>query len=157
MKKYQVYASFAKAGAPPFSTQGYKTYLHQAKDYFNMRSRTATNAKEIVDLSIIDDETISITFTSQEDLNITQVSRSLRVFSMYLIDKSHQPNFSNLITGKRLFRMQASELSESNTKNVQEFSESDLLFDVCRLIILNNDPHRELKLRKILEVMKAEG
>ena len=56
-------------------------------------------------------------FKSRDRLNISQVSRSLRVFSMYLIDERHELNFSDLVSGKRLFRMTATEIAvEDNYK-----------------------------------------
>lgn len=115
---YEAIAQFAKANAPSFRSPGFEEYLMEARDHFNTRSRVASNPKEITQLSIVDDDTIRIVFRSQEVLNISQVSRSLRVFSMYLADETHPLNFSNLITGKRLFRMTASELrvgQEGNT------------------------------------------
>ena len=108
---YEVIAQFAKAGAPSFYTPGYEGYLSEAKDYFNIRSRVATNPKEITELGIIDDKTIRIIFRSHDKLRLEQISRSLRVFSMYLIDETHPLNFSSLISGKRLFRMHASEFA----------------------------------------------
>ena len=108
---YEALAQFAKANAPSFRTPGFEAYLGEARDYFNMRSRVATNPKEITQLSVIDDRTIRIIFRSQEVLNVTQISRSLRVFSMFLIDETHPLNFSNFVSGKRLFRMTASELT----------------------------------------------
>ena len=36
MKFYEVVAQFAKAGAPSFYTEGYESYLQEAKDYFNI-------------------------------------------------------------------------------------------------------------------------
>ena len=73
---------------------GFESYLVEAKDNFNIRSRVATNPKEITELTVIDDKTIRIIFRSQEVLNLSQISRSLRVFSMYLIDETHPLNFS---------------------------------------------------------------
>lgn len=115
MKYYEVIAQLAKANSPSFYSEGYETYLLEAKDYFNVKSRIATNPKSIIKIEIVDSETIRIILISKEELNLSQVSRSLRVFSMYLIDESHSLNFSKLISGKRLFRMQASEV-EPKTK-----------------------------------------
>lgn len=108
---YEVIAQFAKAGAPSFYTPGYEEYLSEAKDYFNIRSRVATNPKEITELGIVDDRTIRIVFRSHDRLRLEQISRSLRLFSRYLIDEAHPLNFANLISGKRLFRMHASEFA----------------------------------------------
>ena len=116
---YEVIAQFAKAGAPSFYTPGYEGYLSEAKDYFNIRSRVATNPKEITELGIIDDKTIRIIFRSHDKLRLGQISRSLRVFSMYLIDETHPLNFSSLISGKRLFRMHASEFASDEAEEVR--------------------------------------
>lgn len=117
MWKYKAIVQFAKANAPSFYTKGYEEYLKEAADYFNTRSRVATNPKEITKLKVEDERTISIVFKSRDRLNISQVSRSLRVFSMYLIDERHELNFSDLVSGKRLFRMTATEIAvEDNYK-----------------------------------------
>lgn len=117
MWKYKAIAQFAKANAPSFYAKGYEEYLKEAADYFNTRSRVATNPKEITKLKVEDERTISIVFKSRDRLNISQVSRSLRVFSMYLIDERHELNFSDLVSGKRLFRMTATEIAvEDNYK-----------------------------------------
>ena len=102
---YEVIAQFAKADAPSFKTPGYEEYLSEARDYFNIKSRVATNPKEITELHVIDEKTVRIILRSHDQLKISQVSRSLRVFSMYLIDESHPLNFSELVSGKRLFKM----------------------------------------------------
>lgn len=115
---YSVIAQFAKAGAPSFYTEGFEKYLSEAKDYFNTRSRLATNPKEIISLITVDEKTIRIIFRSHNKLKLEQVSRSLRVFSMYLIDETHPLNFSSLVSGKRLFRMKASELASGEAVDV---------------------------------------
>nr|DAW02810.1 MAG TPA: hypothetical protein [Caudoviricetes sp.] len=127
---YEVIAQFAKADAPSFKTPGYEGYLSEARDYFNMRSRVATNPKEITELHVIDEKTVRIILRSQDQLKISQVSRSLRVFSMYLIDESHPLNFSELVSGKRLFKMSASEFGSGDDSDLVidegENSEDDL-------------------------------
>lgn len=116
---YEVIAQFAKAGAPSFYTPGYEAYLIKAKEYFNMRSRVATNPKEIIELSIVDAETIRIIFTSQMKLKLSQISRSLRVFSMFLVDETHKPlNFSSLVSGRRLFRMSGAVYTGKHTEQL---------------------------------------
>ncbi len=71
MKFYEVIAQFAKAEAQSFYTEGYEELLAEAKDYFNIRSRVATNPKEITELNIADEKTIRIIFRSQEELNLS--------------------------------------------------------------------------------------
>lgn len=159
MKFYEVIAQFAKADAPSFYTEGYESYLVEAKDYFNIRSRVATNPKEITELHIIDDETIRIIFRSQDELNVAQVSRSLRVFSMYLIDKGHPLNFSSLVSGKRLFRMQASEFAVDNKvrKDNEQISDEELLIQMSKLIFQEREsPKKRTKLDKIKTILKEE-
>nr|DAL68049.1 MAG TPA: hypothetical protein [Caudoviricetes sp.] len=128
---YEVIAQFAKADAPSFKTPGYEEYLSEARDYFNIKSRVATNPKEITELHVIDEKTVRIILRSHDQLKISQVSRSLRVFSMYLIDESHPLNFSELVSGKRLFKMSASEFGSSEDSGLVpdegENSEDDLL------------------------------
>lgn len=128
---YELIVQFAKADAPSFKTPGYEEYLSEARDYFNMKSRVATNPKEITELHVIDDKTVRAILRSKDQLKISQVSRSLRVFSMYLIDESHPLNFSELVSGKRLFKMSASEFgSDADSDLVPdegENSEDDLL------------------------------
>ena len=92
MKFYEIIAQFAKANAPSFYEEGFEDYLTNAKDYFNIHSRLANNPKEIIELKIVDNNTIRIILKSQAELNLAQVSRSLRLFSMYLIDESHPLN-----------------------------------------------------------------
>ena len=107
--EYDVTAQFAKPNAPSFYTRGYRELLEQAKDYFNARSCLATNEKKILRLTIVDDKTLNIVFISDNKINPSQVSRSLRVFIMYLIDETHKVNFSKLVTAKRLFKTKATE------------------------------------------------
>lgn len=147
---YKVIAQFAKANAPSFRTPGFEEHLVEAKDYFNIRSRVATNPKEITELTIIDDKTIRIIFRSQEILNISQISRSLRVFSMYLVDETHSLNFSNLISGKRLFRMSASEYASGSEENTSSSDENER----------GNNSSAEsnlLLLKKIFEIMECSN
>lgn len=149
---YEVIAQFAKANAPSFRTPGFEEYLIEAKANFNIRSRVATNPKEITELSILDDRTIRIVFRSQEVLNISQISRSLRLFSMYLIDETHTLNFSNLVTGKRLFRMNASELFNQPRENIpvtyiedtteQLLTDEQALIEVTKLFFQETDENR---------------
>lgn len=139
---YELIAQFAKADAPSFKTPGYEEYLSEARDYFNMRSRVATNPKEITELHVIDEKTVRIILRSQDQLKISQVSRSLRVFSMYLIDESHPLNFSELVSGKRLFKMSASEFGAGADSDLAqddgENSEDDLLI-LKNMILLLDD------------------
>lgn len=158
MPFYRVQACFAKAGAPSFRSKGYNKYLEEAREYFNMKSCLATNPKEILRLTIVDDETIEIILKSERELKLTQASRSLRVFSMYLIDRSHQPvNFGELVTGKRLFRTQASEYYPAEyggRKNEQkERSDEELLVYLARLLYGESDSEEKReKIKKIWEV-----
>lgn len=155
MFKYLIYMTFAKAGAPSFYTCGYKELLLEAKDYFNTKSRTATNAKEINDLSIIDSETISVILYSKDKLNLNQVSRSLRLFSMYLTDKKHNINFSDSVTGKRIFRTNASEIHETiKVNSEEELVDCDILYDLCKFIFLDVGNSRKDKLKKIQGILK---
>ena len=110
MPIYYVTSQFAKANAPSFYTEGYEKLFQEAKEHFNMRSRLAANPKEILELSILDAETFRIVFSSENRLNAPQISRSLRVFSMYLIREDAEPSFRHHITGKRLFRMESGEI-----------------------------------------------
>lgn len=165
---YEVIAQFAKANAPTFRTSGFEPYLMEAKDYFNMKSRVATNPKEITELTVIDDQTLRIIFRSQEILNISQVSRSLRVFSMYLVDESHPLNFGDLVSGKRLFRMSASEfgdISEENSdisdagemseKDAKEINKLNLLKKVIGILEKSDDDSEANKVtQKINEIVK---
>lgn len=146
---YEAIAQFAKANAPSFNTPGYESYLYEAKDYFNMKSRVATNPKEITELTVIDDRTIRIIFRSQEVLNISQISRSLRVFSMYLIDETHPLNFSGLVSGKRLFRMTASEFANDSEDNT-DLSEHD---EVIEYPLTSGNDLSILK--KIIDLMES--
>lgn len=125
--QYEAIAQFAKADPPSFYSKGYEAYLQEAVKYFNIRSRVATNPKEITELTVEDDRTIRIVFNSQDRLNVSQVSRSLRVFSMYLIDETHELNFSDLVTGKRLFRMTASEIAGENAPKEDELNKEQLV------------------------------
>ena len=145
---YEAIAQFAKANAPSFRTPGFEAYLVEAKDYFNMRSRVATNPKKITKLFVIDDRTIRIIFRSQEVLNLSQISRSLRVFSMYLIDETHPLNFSDLVSGKRLFRMTASEFANDSEENT-DLADADELTSPS----LENESNL-LLLKKIIEIME---
>lgn len=144
MWQYKAVAQFAKADAPSFYTKGYETYLKEAVKYFNIRSRVATNPKEITELKVEDDRTISIVFKSQDRLNISQISRSLRVFSMYLIDETHEINFANLVSGKRLFRMTATEISGENNSEEREVVN-------CEKVSL--DDFKDLEIGKKLDVI----
>lgn len=148
---YEAIAQFAKANAPSFNTPGYESYLYEAKDYFNMKSRVATNPKEITELTVIDDRTIRIIFRSQEVLNISQISRSLRVFSMYLIDETHPLNFSGLVSGKRLFRMTASEFA-NDTEDNTDLSDHDEVIEHP-----STDENELVLLRKIIELMECSN
>lgn len=105
--KYVIYAQFAKAKAPTFETEGFKELLNEAKDNFNVSSLLSSNKKEITKLEFIDNKTFKIKLSSQNELNLNQVSRSLRLFTTFLIDDTKQMNFKHLITGKRLFYMKA--------------------------------------------------
>lgn len=157
---YEVIAQFAKADAPSFKTPGYEAYLSEARDYFNMKSRVATNPKEITELNVIDEKTIRIILRSQDQLQVSQVSRSLRVFSMYLIDESHPLNFGELVSGKRLFRMSASEfVSSTNTDLASdeiEKNEDDLKILKSIILLLDdakvNNKAQEVKC-EILSVL----
>lgn len=124
---YEVIAQFAKADAPSFKTEGYEALLLEAKDYFNVKSRVASNPKKMTELNIVDDETIRIVFSSNDSLNIAQASRSLRVFIMYLLDETHPLNFSDLVCGKRLFRMSATECITSIGNKTNEKREKKVL------------------------------
>lgn len=155
---YEAIAQFAKADAPSFFTPGYEAYLNEAKDFFNMRSRVATNPKEITELQIVDDRTIRIIFRSHDKLNISQISRSLRVFSMYLIDETHPLNFSDLVSGKRLFRMTASEFaSDTDTDIGLEENEAtgDDLAVIKAMIMLLEDAKKSSKAHEyVVEIVK---
>ena len=165
---YEVIAQFAKADAPTFRSPGFEPYLMEAKDYFNMKSRVATNPKEITELTVIDDQTIRIVFRSQEILKISQASRSLRVFSMYLIDRTHPLNFSNLVIGKRLFRMSASEIRDISeekpdmpdthelpAQNHEGMNKLNLLKEVIEILEKSeNDVGANTAARKINEIVK---
>lgn len=161
MKFYEVIAQFAKAGAPSFRTSGYEGYLMEARDYFNIKSRVATNPKEITDLNIIDDETIRIIFRSQAELNIPQVSRSLRLFSMYLIDEEHPLNFSELVTGKRLFRMQAAELGSETDELLEssdEMTDDELYLRITKLLYKESESIEKRETINLLKsIMGGEG
>lgn len=134
---YEIIAQFAKANAPSFKTPGYEAYLSEARDYFNMKSRVATNPKEITELHVIDEKTIRIILRSQDQLQVSQVSRSLRVFSMYLIDESHPLNFGELVSGKRLFRMSASEFGiNTNTDLATDEDENNDDLKILKSMIL---------------------
>ena len=138
---YEIIAQFAKANAPSFKTPGYEAYLSEAQDYFNMKSRVATNPKEITELHVIDEKTIRIILRSQDQLQVSQVSRSLRVFSMYLIDESHPLNFGELVSGKRLFRMSASEFGINTNTDlaINEDENNDDLKLLKSMILLLDD------------------
>lgn len=71
-------------------------------------------------------------------LEVSQVSRSLRVFSMYLIDESHPLNFAELVSGKRLFRMSASEFGSSTNTDFApgEIENNDDDLKILKSIIL---------------------
>ena len=160
MKYYEVIAQFAKAGAPSFYTQGYEEYLNEAKDHFNVRSRVATNPKEITELEIVDDRTIRIVFRSNAELNIAQTSRSLRVFSMYLIDREHPLNFSDLVSGKRLFRMEAAEISAPDEKSGAEnggLSDAELFIELAKLFFSQRETaEKREKITKIMAIMEDD-
>lgn len=147
---YEAIAQFAKANAPSFRTPGFESYLVEAKDNFNIRSRVATNPKEITELTVIDDKTIRIIFRSQEVLNLSQISRSLRVFSMYLIDETHPLNFSDLVSGKRLFKMSASEFANDSKENT-DLSDDDELIDY------SSTGSDLLLLKKIIEIIERSN
>lgn len=156
MKFYEVVAQFAKAGAPSFYTKGYESYLQEAKDYFNIKSRVATNPKEITELSIVDKDTIRLIFRSQDTLNLNQASRSLRLFSMYLISEEHPLNFSHLVTGKRLFRMQVTEIiSDDEESSTEEMSDDELFIRITKLLYREHETveKRETinRLKEVLE------
>jgi len=110
MYHYQTLAQFAKVNPPSFYTAGYEKLLMEAVEHFNMRSRLAANPKEILELRVLDAGTLKLVFASENRLNEPQISRSLRVFSMYLIREDAEPSFRHLVTGKRLFRMESSEI-----------------------------------------------
>ena len=46
---------------------------------------------------------------------------------MYLIDETHELNFSDLVTGKRLFRMTASEIAGENAPKEDELNKEQLV------------------------------
>lgn len=129
---YDVMAQFAKANAPSFKEEGYWELIEAAWKHFNTRSVVAANPKEITNIEMIDDYTLKISFWSTNELDLQQATRSLRVFSMYLIDEKHEVNFANLISGKRLFKMQAS-------------------------IGLYTKKEQELEARKLLDKLEAMG
>jgi|GEM_PF-2898795 len=110
MKFYQVIAMTAKADAPSLKEGKYEQLIREAADYFNSRSRAATNPKEILEAKVLDSKSLRIVFASRDTLNLAQASRSLRLFSMYLIDTSRPVNLSAYVAGKRLFRMEPREL-----------------------------------------------
>lgn len=155
---YEAIAQFAKADAPSFFTPGYEAYLNEAKDFFNMRSRVATNPKEITELQIVDDRTIRIIFRSHDKLNISQISRSLRVFSMYLIDETHPLNFSDLVSGKRLFRMTASEFASDTDTDIglkENEATGDDLAVIKAMIMLLEDAKKSSKAHEyVVEIVK---
>jgi hypothetical protein len=181
MAYYEILARFAKSGAPSFRTAGYPEYLEEARRFFNMKSLLATNPKEMLMLDIVDDETIRMILKSERELELAQASRSLRVFSMYLIDRTHEPvNFSGFITGKRLFRTQTSvydpgsgnlrerkeggregegeRIEEENTKDREdpgqrEYSDENLLVLLARLIYEEDCVQRREKIEKVWEVL----
>ena len=156
---YEVLAQFAKANAPSFYTDGYSEFLDKAKDFFNMNSLTALNPKKITELEIIDKKTLKIVFQSKDKLNISQASRSLRLFSMYLIDETHPLNFRNLISGKRLFKMSTSEiLPNANTKPALKVSVNTKNYDlktVKYLIELLEDSGKSTRAKEYAALIKS--
>lgn len=162
---YEVLAQFAKAGAPSFQTKGFISLLDEAKTHFNTRSLVAANPKNITDIEIVDSLTIRISLWSQNELAPQQISRSLRVFSMYLIDEKHPLNFGNYVSGKRLFKMQAKQIvnnvgtgsltggDQENQKNTNDLSDQEALIAVVKLFFNENPDTRS----KIILIKKVLG
>lgn len=177
---YYVLAQAAKADAPSFYTEGYKELLEKGKDHFNKRSLLAANPKQITSIEVIDELTIKISFWSTDKLKTSQVARSLRVLSMYLIDKNNSPNFSSMVLGSRLFKMTAYEdkenitdLSIADKKNMDEHLiqgyESDnknymevktLCRDIVNLLMSNSNSWNEedkKKIEALKKIMEGEN
>ena len=67
---------------------------------------------------------------------------------MYLIDETHPLNFSDLVSGKRLFRMTASEFANDSEENT-DLADADELTSPS----LENESNL-LLLKKIIEIME---
>lgn len=117
---YEVLAQPARADSPSFLSEGIPDLLQEGKEHFNKRSLLAANPKQITEIKIIDDLTVKITFWSESALNVGQVSRSLRVLSIFLIDRTRELNLSSMVLGSRLFKMTASFLGTKEESEIEQ-------------------------------------
>lgn len=69
---------------------------------------------------------------------------------MYLIDETHPLNFSDLVSGKRLFKMSASEIANDSKENT-DLSDDDELIDY------SSTGSDLLLLKKIIEIIERSN
>lgn len=117
---YSIIIQFAKANAPKFTD--IMALINNAIEVYNAKSLMAANPKQIVELNLKDDMTIEVILESTQELQEAMASKALRVFSSYLISDDVDGNLSNYITGKRLFKMMPSKLSNYSKGNKETVS-----------------------------------
>jgi hypothetical protein len=110
MHYYSILIQFAKPDAPKFTE--IEELINDAVKVYNSKSLMAINPKKIVEKNFKDNMTLELILESTQELPESSASKSLRVFSKYLIENNMRP----YITGKRLFKMIPKKLNDYNIK-----------------------------------------
>lgn len=124
---YSIVIQFAKSDAPAFTDPLVAELIKKGIAVYNAKSLMAANPKQIIKNKIIDEITMEVILESTTELQESMASKALRVFSSYLIDENTENNLSELITGKRLFKMLPTKLEKFTPINedseIEETSE----------------------------------
>ena len=112
MYTYEIIVQFANPDAPSFDAVFGQ--IEKAVATYNAKSRLAQNPKEILRYGITDGGlSLCIVLSSERELPEENATRALRVFSLCLLSEELEGNFIPYLSGKRLFRMSAKRLSDS--------------------------------------------
>lgn len=158
---YKIKIQFAKADAPYFTDEQVKKLIDNAIEVYNAKSLMAANPKQIVEKNVLDDMTLEVVLESTTELQESMASKALRVFSSYLIADEVDGNFSDYITGKRLFKMMPTKLLNYN-KNKEETiivtsQEKKDKMDIATQAVFEETDYSEMDTMKIDEALVLEN
>lgn len=152
MKYYSIIVQFASHDAPEFTQ--INDLIQDSVDYYNQKSRIATNPKQIIAQKIIDSHTIELILESKAELPYP--GKALQTFSRYLVDPNINGTLKEYIYGKQLFKMTSKEIMKMETEYQNNILNSNSI-EILRLksisLILNAT---EKKLIEILDILKGE-
>lgn len=106
MNHYSIAVQFVSTNAPSFSTIW--PAISNGIKFFNEKSLTAKNRKQIVDARILNRKTLLIHLQSAAELPCP--GKALRLFSSYFCDNNSVDSLAKYVVGRQLFKTTAEEI-----------------------------------------------